>query len=84
MKSPRSHRLIAFALVCGLALTVHAATKKENKQKGIRKMAKDTLQRFYRAVHMPEELAASNDQWLLPNFERVTLVTQSNLEWTQR
>jgi hypothetical protein len=38
MKTPRTRRLCAFALVCGLALTAHAAnTKKENKQKGIRK-----------------------------------------------
>jgi hypothetical protein len=73
MKTPRTHRLSAVALVCGLALTVHAAnTKKENKQKGIRKIAKDTLQRLYRAIRKRKELAASNDRWPLPSFKVVT------------
>ena len=33
MKGPRRHRLIAFAAVCALALTVHAAQRKKEKKK---------------------------------------------------
>lgn len=65
MRTPRTHILIAFMAVCALALTVHAAdTKKEKKQKKIGKMAKDTIQRLYRAIQRPKELAARKGEWI--------------------
>lgn len=72
MNSPRTYRLIALALVCALALTVHAAeTRKEKTQKGTRKKAKDTLQRLRRAILGQWDLVASNGQcssWPLPHI----------------
>ena len=71
MKAPRGHRLIAFAAVCAMALTVHPApTKKEKKEKKIRRMAKDTLQSFYRAIHRPKELAARKVQWTKTRLDK--------------
>lgn len=74
MNLPRTYRLVAFALVCALALTVHAAeSRTEQTQKGIRKKAKGTLQRLHRAILGQWELAASNGQcssWPLPHIEK--------------
>jgi hypothetical protein len=65
MKTPCRHSLIAFAAVCALALTLHAAdTKERKKQKKIRRMAKDTLQHLCRVIQRPEELAARKVQWI--------------------
>jgi lipid-binding SYLF domain-containing protein len=50
MKSMRKASLIAFALVCALAVAAHADDDKKVKaQKEVRKMAQDTLQRLYKA-----------------------------------
>jgi glutamate synthase domain-containing protein 3 len=42
-------QLIAAALVCGLAMTANADPKIEKKQKDIRSMAHETLNRLYKA-----------------------------------
>src|SRR5271167_545613 len=50
MKTARRLNLIALMLACALALTAHAADPQvEKKQKEIRNMAQDTLQRLYKA-----------------------------------
>ena len=50
MKTVRRLNLIAVMLACALALTAHAADPQvEKKQKEIRNMAQDTLQRLYKA-----------------------------------
>jgi lipid-binding SYLF domain-containing protein len=52
MKIIRTASLIAFALVCALAVTAHAADDKDKivkEQQEIRKMAQETLQRLYKA-----------------------------------
>ena len=49
-EKPRTASLIAFALVCALAVAAHADDdKKVKEQQEIRKMAQDTLQRLYKA-----------------------------------
>jgi len=61
MNSSRTYRLIAFALVCALALTVHATeARKNNTQRGTRKKTKDALQRLRRAILGQWDLVASN------------------------
>jgi hypothetical protein len=53
MKTTRTHSLIA-AAVCLLAVMAHASDSKiEKKQKEIRTMAQDTLQRLYKANQTP-------------------------------
>lgn len=42
-------KFILLALACSLAVVAHAADKKAEEQKEIRKMAQDTLQRLYKA-----------------------------------
>jgi lipid-binding SYLF domain-containing protein len=49
MKTTRARSLLAAALVCALAMTAFAETKKEKDQKKVRKMAQETLQRLYKA-----------------------------------
>ena len=60
MKTTRTHSLIAAALVCALVVMAHASdTKIENKQKDIRNMAQDTLQRLYKAEPKAESAVAA-------------------------
>ena len=42
-------KLILLALVCAVVLSAHADTDREKKQKQVRNMAQDTLQRLYKA-----------------------------------
>ena len=50
MKIIRTASLIAFTLVCSLAVVAHAADdKKVKEQKEVRKMAQDSLKRLYKA-----------------------------------
>ena len=75
MRGPRTFRLIAFALVCGLALTVHTVhARKEQRQRGIREKAKDALQRLYRVIQGQKEAASHGEcsSWPLPHIEKVT------------
>jgi lipid-binding SYLF domain-containing protein len=49
MKTVRARNLLAAALLCVLAITAFADTKKEKDQKKVRKMSQETLQRLYKA-----------------------------------
>jgi lipid-binding SYLF domain-containing protein len=50
MKAMHTHILVAAAMVCALAVIAHASDPKiEKKQNDIRNMARDTLQRLYKA-----------------------------------
>lgn len=49
MKTKRIGKFMVAVLICTLAIAAHAADSKADKQKKIRKMAQDTLQRLYKA-----------------------------------
>ena len=49
MKAKGSRNLMVAVLSCALAVAARAADSKQDKQKKIRKMAQDTLQRLYEA-----------------------------------
>jgi lipid-binding SYLF domain-containing protein len=50
MMKSRNGKVVVAALVCAMAVAVHATDgKKEKEQKEVRKMAQDTLQRLYKA-----------------------------------
>jgi lipid-binding SYLF domain-containing protein len=56
MMKSRTGELVVAVLVCAMAVAVHAADgKKEKEQKEVRKMAQDTLQRLYKADPQAKE-----------------------------